>query len=553
VKCEAMAVAEQHDCVVVRPARRSMHERHGMRAAVLLVGALAVCAVVLSLREEPAAAARRSELLLPRRSPRSEAVRIKEEASEDNDRRENVALQAETLRTALRAMQTQASAAQRAQLAAADGMLRKGAEGGSAAGIAALQHAHAVLSEVVGEEAAQDRAAAARGATNPARTQSLVSNELSVPDERAAWRARYMDRYAGCWPHCAPEANIMNTIDSTKYPYNEEAGGHRWTAWKIGHSGINAAYAQAERKYYDEGRRVREAASADHVYPNTLGPAYKAAGGVASTALLGHAPIAHRDESRAAYDRRIDREWRRREREAHPYTPLQEGERGNFGRNARAHRQQEVRRGVERSRGQIERPRQQMMPESRAAQNPGYVWTGRGGQEETNVWSTDYLRQTSQRYYGEGSGRKWAWRDDSTDPSGYYYNVLAASPSAGSAPAGVSADASADAGGAENQETGDGSEAAAAAAAGGGASSAAETQAAAQRAAAQDIVFGGPPLSPAAAREAAYEIVSGGPRLVAQSNGDDNNNQNNNQTESSEGRADRRAKLQVPPRAYLRV
>ena len=47
----------------------------------------------------------------------------------------------------------------------------------------------------------------------------------------------------------------MNTIDSTKYPYNEEAGGHTWTRWKIGHSGINAAYAQAERKYYNEGAR----------------------------------------------------------------------------------------------------------------------------------------------------------------------------------------------------------------------------------------------------------------------------------------------------------
>ena len=117
-----------------------MDARHGLRATVMLVGALAVCAAVLSFREEPAAAPGRSELLLPRHSPRSEAVEIKEEASEDNDRRENVALQAETLRSALRAMRTQASATQRAQLATAEGMLRKGAEGGSTRRLASQFH-----------------------------------------------------------------------------------------------------------------------------------------------------------------------------------------------------------------------------------------------------------------------------------------------------------------------------------------------------------------------------------------------------------------------------
>jgi hypothetical protein len=410
------------------------------RLAVCLAGALAACAAVASLA--PRGGGGSSELLAAagptrrdmvaalrgqRRAPQpaGEGAMIKEQASEDTNRRERVAMQAETLRSALRAMGTESPPGARAQLARAEAALRKGAEGGSTAGLAALQGARAVLTQVLGEEAAADKASAA----GPARTQSLTSAELSVPDERRAWRERYMERYAECWPHCAPEANIMNTIDSSKYPYNEEAGGHRWTSWRIGHSGINAAYAQAERKYYNEGRRVREAANADRVYPNTLGPAYKASPGAASTSLLGHSPTSRR-ESRAAYDREVDREWRHREREAHPYRPLEEGERGarggsRYGDERRAEAPQGEERREESWRA--ERPRRQAMQQTGSSEEPApYQWTGRGGQEETNVWSTNYLRRTSNQYYGSQSGHTWAWRDDSAQPDGYYYNVLSA-------------------------------------------------------------------------------------------------------------------------------
>ena len=227
-------------------------------------------------------------------------------------------MQAETLRTALRGMRSESSPQARLMLSHADDLLRKGAEGGTSAGIAALQAARAVLSQVVGKEVEQDQHVAGRSSLdNPARMQSLTSDQLSVPDSQVAWRERYMERYASCWPHCAPQANILSTIDPTEYPFNEEAGGHKWTAWKIGHSGINAAYAQAEKKYYDEGKRVREAERADQVYPNTLGQAYKAPGDVSSTSLLGHAPPARNFETRAAYDRRINREWRRQVREVY--------------------------------------------------------------------------------------------------------------------------------------------------------------------------------------------------------------------------------------------
>ena len=433
------------------------------RLAVCVAGALAACAAVACFVPHGRdGAARRGEELLGagtatrrdmfaalRAGPHGEGAMIKEAASEEINRREGVAMQAETLRTALRAMGKEAPSDARAQLANAEAALRKGAEGGSTAGLAALQGARAVLTQVVGEEAARDSASMDRSAraVGAARTQSLTSDQLSVPAATHAWRERYMERYAACWPHCAPEANVMNTIDPSKYPYNEETGGHKWTSWRIGHSGVNAAYAQAENKYYNEGRRVREAANAEaggaagagqgRLYPNTHGPAYKASHGASSTSLLGHAPTS-RDESRAAYDREVDSEGRRREREAHPYRPLQEGERGTHGgsryadeRRVAAPRWEERRDESARA----ERPRrqamQQMDDQGRVRGTPeresgSYQWTGKGGVEETNVWSTPYLRSTSDQYYGSRSGHTWAWRDDSTRPDGYYYNVLTA-------------------------------------------------------------------------------------------------------------------------------
>ena len=436
------------------------------RLAVCVAGALAACAAVACLVPHggDGAARRGGELLgagtasnptrrdmfaALRAGPHGEGAMIKEQASEEINRREGVAMQAETLRTALRAMGKEAPSDARAQLANAEAALRKGAEGGSTAGLAALQGARAVLTQVVGEEAARDSASMARSAraVGAARTQSLTSDQLSVPAATHAWRERYMERYAACWPHCAPEANVMNTIDPSKYPYNEETGGHKWTSWRIGHSGVNAAYAQAEHKYYDEGRRVREAANAEaggaagagqgRLYPNTYGPAYKASHGASSTSLLGHAPTS-RDESRAAYDREVDSEWRRREREAHPYRPLQEGERGTLGGSRYADERRSAAPRWEEQRDEsarAERPRrqamQQMDDQGRVRGTPeretgSYQWTGKGGVQETNVWSTPYLRSTSDQYYGSRSGHTWAWRDDSTRPDGYYYNVLTA-------------------------------------------------------------------------------------------------------------------------------
>jgi len=434
------------------------HGRVG-RMVVCVAGALAACAAVACLVPHGDGAAhrgseellgagtasgptRRDMLAALRTGPHGEGAMIKELASEEINRREGVAMQAETLRTALRALGKEAPSDARAQLANAEAALRKGAQGGSTAGLAALQGARAVLTQVVGEEAARDSASMARSAraVGAARTQSLTSDQLSVPAATHAWRERYMERYAACWPHCAPEANVLNTIDPSKYPYNEETGGHKWTTWRIGHSGVNAAYAQAERKYYNEGRRVREAANAEaggeagagqgRLYPNTLGPAYKASHGASSTSLLGHAPTS-RDESRAAYDREVDSEWRRREREAHPYRPLQEGVRGTHGdsRYADEHRVAASRWEDRRDESpRAERPRrqamQQMDDQGRVRGTPeretgSYRWSGKGGVEETNVWSTPYLRSTSDQYYGSRSGHTWAWRDDSSRPPIY--------------------------------------------------------------------------------------------------------------------------------------
>jgi len=498
--------------------------RHA-RTVVCLFGVLALGMVIASMNGSDSAQQRDALLAVrPMRrdmmaaaslqarmpSQPDEGAMIKEEASEDNNTRENVAMQAETLRTALRAMRVEAPQAARLELTRADSVLRKGAEAGAQAGLAALEKARAVLSNVVGQEAALDQRLVGKPSLkSSARMQSLTSNQLSVPDDRAAWRERYMQRYATCWPHCAPEANIMNTIDSTKYPYDEEAGGHRWTAWKIGHSGINSAYAQAETKYYKEGSRVREAAKADQVYPNSLGPAYRANNDLSSTSLLGHSPTGTH-ESRAAYDREVDREWRLRERQAHPYKPLQEGKRGTFGGN----RHKESRRNapeapssIRRGAGVAEEPRHQMMRQNDPGlgENPAaYEWTGRGGHEENNVWSTDYLRQQSQKYYGDSSGHSWEWTDDSTHPSGYYYNVLAASPAV-ALPAAAAANAIAAAlpAAAETVSV----DAAAAPA-----PTAAPAEIAAHaEAGAEDIVNGGPTLTPAQAQEAAFEIVNGAP------------------------------------------
>jgi len=502
--------------------------RHA-RTVVCLFGVLALGMVIASMNESDSAQ-RRDALLASTRASRISQMRqdmmaaaslqsrmpsqpdegalIKEEASEDNNTRENVAMQAETLRTALRAMRVEAPQAARLELTRADSVLRKGAEAGAQAGLAALETARALLSNVVGQEAALDQRLVGKPSLrSSARMQSLTSNQLSVPDDRAAWRERYMERYATCWPHCAPEANIMNTIDSTRYPYDEEAGGHRWTAWKIGHSGINSAYAQAETKYYNEGSRVREAAKADQVYPNSLGPAYRANNDVSSTSLLGHSPTGTH-ESRAAYDREVDREWRFRERQAHPYKPLQEGERSTFGGN----RHKESRRNapkapssIRRGAGVAEQPRHQMMQQNDPGlgENPAaYEWTGRGGHEENNVWSTNYLRQQSKKYYGDASGHSWAWTDDSTHPSGYYYNVLAASPAV-ALPAAANAIAAALPAAAETVSVD-------AAAAPAPTASPAEIAAHAE-AGAEDIVHGGPTGTPAQAQEAAFEIVNGAP------------------------------------------
>jgi hypothetical protein len=547
-----MALADG-PCVVIRA--HGAHELRpgnvsawrGTRALVCIVGLLVASAVIATLVSGSRPQRGEVAALLSAGGVANEGAMIKEQASEDNDRRENVAMQAETLRAALRAMRSEAPPAARSELDAARAELKKGAEGGSSAGLAALQDARSVLAQVVGQEAAGDEAALQRGkvelqsdSDSPGRMQSLTSDELSVPDDRAAWRERYMERYAACWPHCAPEANIMNTIDSTKYPYNEEAGGHTWTRWKIGHSGINAAYAQAERKYYNEGARVRHAARADEVYPNTLGPAYKAGHSVSSTSLLGHSPTG-RGESERDYDARLALEWR----ENHPYMSLSEGARGaeggaRRGGNEGARALQLVRRaGLQRGQGGQMR---EVLQEGGAGEGEGseapgkYVWADRGGKEETNVWSTRYLREQSAKYYG--SGHKWEWRDDSASPNGYYYNVLEAAPTSASASASASTTAASDTAAASTPDAastspGESAGDSTAAAAGGsaalpsstppatGATAAqlgmsAEEVAARKKAAredAEEIVNGRrEALSPAEAAEAAYEIVNGGPR-----------------------------------------
>ena len=185
------------------------------RAVVCVVGALAACVAIASLADGQTrdgdmlvAGPTRREMLaeLQGRRPRraSEGAMIKEEASEDTNTREKVAMQAETMRSALRAMSKESSPTARLELDRAETMLRTGAESGSAAGLAALQGARAVLSQVIGSEAAQDRAQMEEGSTTgSARMQSLTSQELSVPDSHRAWRERYMERYATCWPHCA--------------------------------------------------------------------------------------------------------------------------------------------------------------------------------------------------------------------------------------------------------------------------------------------------------------------------------------------------------------
>ena len=513
-----------------RPTKRRTSASRGVRAAravVCLVGAVAACAAISRLGLPAGIATGGDVLLSGWAKPRaSEGGMIKEEASEETDRREHVAMQAETLRAALRAMRAESPPEERAELDAARSELKKGAEDGSAAGLAALQDARAVLSQVIGGETARDQALgggtvrlAAAGLERPARLQKLTSQELSVPDNKQAWRERYMDRYAACWPHCAPEANILNTMDPTKYPYNEEAGGHRWTAWKIGHSGINAAYAQAERKYFNEGSRIRSAANADHVYPNDM--SFKAAG---ATTLLGHAEPARPNESRAAYERRLARKYR----EQHPYKPLHEGLRGAWGTRGSAGSSKDVATAPHVV-PSTQMPRQQMMEagagsesqsasagdSDEAASTPGYQWTGKGGQEETNVWSTEYLRRTSANYYGDKSGRAWAWKDDSAKPTGYYYNVfdhgnMGEEPEDGAATA---SDATAD-GQADGASDGDAPPVAESI---GDRGSRAMPSLKQQEAAAREIVQGRlAPLTAQEARQAAYDIADpDGHALVA--------------------------------------
>jgi len=176
---------------------------------------------VQDAREQISCQKREAQRRLARRTA------LQREAEEEYAQSIETATQAERMRDKLAHDEKEASPQMRRALSEARAALREDEDERKAGGgVQALVLARGILAQAVADRIVRKGGEGARQKGRGALRTSAES----------------------CMPHCAPEANVLASVDPTKYPWDESAGGHVWRRWRnLGDSdGVARAYDRAE-------------------------------------------------------------------------------------------------------------------------------------------------------------------------------------------------------------------------------------------------------------------------------------------------------------------
>eukprot|EP00282_Hemiselmis_andersenii_P041477 CAMPEP_0172061116 /NCGR_PEP_ID=MMETSP1043-20130122/8319_1 /TAXON_ID=464988 /ORGANISM="Hemiselmis andersenii, Strain CCMP441" /LENGTH=339 /DNA_ID=CAMNT_0012720913 /DNA_START=36 /DNA_END=1051 /DNA_ORIENTATION=+ len=155
---------------------------------------------------------------------------VRVQAAMQYDRDMETATQAEEMRTHLKELETGSSPRLREALGRVRAVLSGGSE-------QALHTARDMLQAVAHTEALDEQSG---------------GGGSEGESEEEEWKR-------SCEPDCGKVKNVFDGIDTTKYPYDERHGGHKWTKYSLPESGIDKQYAASERGEGPEDHQQRKA------------------------------------------------------------------------------------------------------------------------------------------------------------------------------------------------------------------------------------------------------------------------------------------------------